>query len=555
MERLRIAAWSALSGLLWALAWPGIGGMAWLAFVAWLPLLHAERLHDQRTAGRKRAFVPYALIGLFIWNALTSWWFFMVSEPLSTRLVSGLAPMVVNTLLMALPWWLRRVVHKWTGVRLAGWAFVAFWMSFERLHHAWDLQWPWFSLGNVFAEHPMWIQWYEWTGMMGGTLWVLLVNMLFDRMVQGWRTRAMLPAAIRLVSPILLVALPIVLGIWRFNLYRHERGVPVEVVVVQPNVDPYSEKFGGVDPLDQLDRMLQQAENVVTDSTVLLVLPETALQENATVDLHGTRPVLNGLWENDLELSRSAQRIRAFQQEHPLLSVLSGMSSAYLFPTNASELPVTARPIGGTDLYYEAYNAAMYLVPDTAVQHYHKSKLVAGVELMPFESVLGPLSALSVDLGGTTGSLGQQKERAVLRYGDAGLRIVPAICYESVFGEHVAAHVRNGGNLIAIMTNDGWWADSPGYRQHLAFATIRAIETRRSIVRSANTGISCMVDQRGVIHQRTEWWRPDAFRTTVHLNQDITFFVRYGDLLGHAAAIMALVLLVVAAVQHRRAMA
>jgi len=262
--------------------------------------------------------------------------------------------------------------------------------------------------------------------------------------------------------------------------------------------------------------------------------------------------VLNGLWENDLERSRSAQRIRSFQKEHPRLSVLSGMSSAYLFPTNASELPVTARPIGGTDLYYEAYNAAMYLVPDTAVQHYHKSKLVAGVELMPFESVLGPLSALSVDLGGTTGSLGQQKERSVLSYGDAGLRIVPAICYESVFGEHVAAHVRNGGNLIAIMTNDGWWADSPGYHQHLTFASIRAIETRRSIVRSANTGISCMVDQRGIMHQPTQWWRPEAFRTTVYLNEEVTFFVRHGDLLGKAATFMALVLLVVAAVRRRR---
>jgi apolipoprotein N-acyltransferase len=194
----------------------------------------------------------------------------------------------------------------------------------------------------------------------------------------------------------------------------------------------------------------------------------------------------------------------------------------------------------------------LYLVPDTAEQHYHKSKLVAGVELMPFESVLGSLSKLSLDLGGTTGSLGQQEERAVLRYGRAGLRIVPAICYESVFGEHVAAHVRNGGNLIAIMTNDGWWDDSPGYRQHLSFASIRAIETRRSIVRSANTGISCIVDQRGVIHYRTGWWQPAAFRATVHLNEDTTFFVRHGDLLGRLAVIVALIVVAVAAGRYRR---
>ena len=123
------------------------------------------------------------------------------------------------------------------------------------------------------------------------------------------------------------------------------------------------------------------------------------------------------------------------------------------------------------------------------------------------------------------------------------LGLIPAICYESVFGEHIAAHVRNGGNLIAIITNDGWWADSPGYRQHLSFASIRAIESRRDVVRSANTGISCFVDRTGVIHQATPWWVPTAIRGSVHLNNELTFYVRHGDQLGRVAIVFAVLLL------------
>jgi apolipoprotein N-acyltransferase len=170
ITRSRIALWAAATGLLWALAWPAIGGLSFLAFFAWLPLLHAERLHDARTAERRRSFMPYVLLSVFIWNAATSWWFFAVSGSLVTRLVSGFAPMVVNSLLMLVPWWLKRVVHRTVDPRAASYGFLFFWLTFEYLHHDWDLQWPWFSLGNVFGAWPSWIQWYEFTGMLGGSL-------------------------------------------------------------------------------------------------------------------------------------------------------------------------------------------------------------------------------------------------------------------------------------------------------------------------------------------------------------------------------------------------
>jgi apolipoprotein N-acyltransferase len=549
--RMHVLAWSALSGVLWALAWPGIGGVAPLAFIAWLPLLHAQRLHDRIIRDRPRSFVPYAMLAVFIWNASTSWWFFLVSEPWSTRLISGLAPMTVNTLLMTVPWWLQRMARKQLGPRMAYIAFAAFWLAFEHIHHAWDLQWPWFTMGNVFAEHPAWIQWYSITGALGGSLWVLLVSGMLDVALRNlqpgqrpWMKRS-------LAAALVVLFVPWGLSAWMFRSYGPDRGKAVEVVVVQPNVDPYTEKFGGVDPMEQLDRMLEQAEGAITDHTVLVVLPETALQERAALDFMDGSPVLIGLWENDLAASQSVRRIRRFQQLHPKVAVIAGMSSAYLLP-NTGERPISARPIIGTDLWYEAYNAAVFLPSYGPVEHYHKSKLVAGVELMPFERFLGPLSALSVDLGGTTGSLGQQEERSVLRDSTSGIAIVPAICYESVFGEHVAAHVVNGGDLIVIMTNDGWWGDSPGPVQHLSFASLRAIETRRSIARSANTGISCFVDQRGVVRDRTPWWRPAVIRSVVALNTELTFFVRHGDLIGRGASISAALFLLLGLVLRYR---
>lgn len=548
--RSRILLWSALSGLAWALAWPAVGGLFPLAFVAWLPLLHAERLHDRRTIERRRSFLPYVLCCTLIWNAACAWWFYAVSEPLGTSLVSGTAPVLLNSLFMLVPWWAKRIVQRRWGGAVGTWSFIALWIAFERLHHGWDLQWPWFSLGNVLGAHPAWMQWYDITGMLGGSLWILVVNVLADRAVQAWSSAR--PRALRRAAWALGVfVVPLALSLWRFHGHVEE-GPSMEVVVVQPNIDPYDQKFGGVAAMDQLDGMIALAEKVVTDSTRLVIFPETALQEASTVDLASGTPVFQGLWENDLAASRSVHRLQGFRVRHPRVAVLSGMSSDSLL--SAMPLPVTARPLF-SDLapdapqqrWYGSYNAALFLPVGGPLAIYHKSKLVAGVELMPFEEVLGPLGELALDLGGTTGSLGQQEERSVLVDPASGARIVPAICYESVFGEHLAAHVRNGGNLIAIMTNDGWWGNSPGYRQHLTFASIRAIETRRAVARSANTGISCFVDQRGVVRERSDWWVPDARRSVVRLNTRITFFVAHGDLIGRAAVAIACGLLIACA--------
>ncbi|HRH36921.1 MAG TPA: apolipoprotein N-acyltransferase [Flavobacteriales bacterium] len=534
------------SGLLWSLSWPAIGDLTPLAFIAWLPLLHAERLHEQRTHGR-RAFVPYAMLALLIWNLGCTWWFYCVSEPIGTKLITVGGPVVVNTLLMIVPWWMKRVAFRAFGERLSVVVFICAWLAMEHLQHNWDLQWPWLSIGNVFSTRPAMVQWYEYTGVLGGSLWVLSITSLLNEVLVAWRSERKSAVRYACTASVLLVV-PSTLSLVRFNSYQAPAGEVMEAIAVQPNIDPYTEKFGGLDPMEQLDRMLHLAETRITERTKLIVFPETALQEGTYMDRSSGTLQLHGLWENDISASLSAERMKRFQAMHARVGLLTGMSSARML--ERGEVPTsTAHPLGDGKHYYEQYNAALWMPARGKVECYHKSKLVTGAESMPFEDVLG---GMAVRLGGTSSTLGKQAERSVLRDGATPVAVAPVICYESVFGEHVAAHVRNGANLIAIITNDGWWDDSPGYKQHLAFASLRAIENRRCIVRSANTGTSCFVDQRGVISDASEWWKEDASVGEVRLNQHITFFTAHGDMIGRPAAVLAMLLLLAAMVQRMR---
>lgn len=540
-----------LTGGLLALAWPAIGGLTPLIFIAWVPLLLAEeRYANSERERRPRNFMPYVMLALLVWNAATTWWLFYVSEHMATRLFTLIGPNVGNVLVMSVPWLLFRVARRGLGGRAARWALPVFWLAFERFHMHWDLSWPWLTLGNAFAGDIQWVQWYEITGHLGGTIWVWVANIAVLNAIMGEKGRSTGLVARKAWMAAAVIAIPVI-GSWvRYATYE-ERGEPAKVVVVQPNIDPYKEKFGAIDPMEQLERMLAQARPLMDSSVALVVMPETALQEPATLSNQDGQLVFHGLWENDMTNSLSLARMREFLERWPQASIIAGMSSARLYPPGA-EHPVSARFVEGLDRAYDAYNAALMVRGDGSFEFYNKSKLVPGVELMPFERVLGPLSGLALDLGGTTGSLGTQEERSVIRDVDGQIGLAPAICYESVYGDHVAAHVRNGANMLVVMTNDGWWSDTPGYKQHLLYGKLRAVETRRDVARSANTGISCLIDQRGDLHHRTEWWVKATFRGTVHTRGDLTFYARHGDYIGKGAYIATMLLLLVAALKGLR---
>jgi apolipoprotein N-acyltransferase len=145
-------------------------------------------------------------------------------------------------------------------------------------------------------------------------------------------------------------------------------------------------------------------------------------------------------------------------------------------------------------------------------------------------------------LGGTFRGWGTQDYRSVFFSAKDSTGVSPIICYESVFGEFVTGYVKNGANLLFVVTNDGWWGDTPGYHQHNAFSSLRAVETRRSIARSANTGISCLINQRGEVLEKLDWWKRGIIKGTINANDTFTFYVLHGDYIGRAACFFSLLM-------------
>ena len=118
-----------------------------------------------------------------------------------------------------------------------------------------------------------------------------------------------------------------------------------------------------------------------------------------------------------------------------------------------------------------------------------------------------------------------------------------AICYESVYGEFCTDYVKAGAKLLTVITNDAWWGDTPGYRQHLSYASLRAIETRRWIARCGNTGISAIIDPSGRVVSQSSWWEPETLSGKVGLSERQTFFVSHGDFVGRICTLMFLLIL------------
>jgi apolipoprotein N-acyltransferase len=154
--------------------------------------------------------------------------------------------------------------------------------------------------------------------------------------------------------------------------------------------------------------------------------------------------------------------------------------------------------------------------------------------------------------GGVMGRCVGQDEISLLHVRGCNGENIPigcAVCYESVYGEYYTDYVRKGARAMTIITNDAWWGNTPGYRQHLSYASLRAIETRRAIARCANTGISAIISPSGKILKPTPWWEQASIKSSIPLRDDLTFFVVHGDIIGRICSFVFVLLLSALAVR------
>jgi apolipoprotein N-acyltransferase len=441
--------------------------------------------------------------------------------------VGAILAIVANAFVMSLIWWLIHLARRRFMPNLGFISLVVFWISFEYFHFHWDMEWPWLTLGNGFANNIKLVQWFEYTGFLGGSLWILVMNVLLFRLTVLLKIKkGAIDYIYNLTLILLVIFIPVFVSVYLYNNYE-EKANPRNIVILQPNVNPYSERYDRAAENEKLQNFIQLAEGVADDSTDFIIGPETVFERAAD-------------WNEDyLEFNNQYMRLANWKMNYKNAELVFGVSSSKIYEDKKSA-PVTAREYNNR--VYDVFNSAVFMGIDGEPQIYHKSILVPGVEKMPFMKYLKFLKDIAIDLGGTSGSLGRQEEPSVFLAKD-GTKIGPVICYESAFGEYVTKYVKKGSQLIFIITNDGWWRDTPGYKQHMSFARLRAVETRRSIARSANTGISCFINQRGEVYNATDWWTKTAIKGKLNANDELTFYVKYGDYIARISLFVSVLLL------------
>lgn len=524
---LTISFLCALSAILLSVPWllPHTG---FLALFALVPLLCADRIASMASL---RRFWIWHYLTFVLWNALTTFWV------CNATLAGGIFAILANALQMSLIWGVFRFSKKFLHGILPYILLFSLWIAWERWYLvSAQISWPWLVLGNAFATSVKSVQWYSVTGTLGGSLWVWLSNLgIFGMMAAlsdgrwfAWNGKAKVAAVVG-VSAVL--ALPFVVSVCMFLNYEERSERSVEFVIGQPNFDPYH-KFELLTQAQQTEALFARFDEKVQPEDSCRALTFLA-PETFTSDIVTDR----------LDESPTVKCFKDYLRKLPHSSIVFG-ASAYDYVTTRSMPTPLAYEYGNGWLV--SHNSAIVADADGCRGITHKSKLVVGTELTPYPAVFIPLEKLICRISGMRGPLmGRcvgQDAPGVLHLKD-GTTLGCAVCYESVYGEYCKGYVDRGAGLLAVITNDAWWGNTPGYRQHLSYSCLRAIELRRDLVRCGNTGVSCFINQRGEIVQRGPWWEEASLRGTVNVNSGKSVFAQYGDITGRACTLVMMLML------------
>ncbi len=511
MKKIQLTGLSILSGALLFAAWP-VSPLTLFICIAWAPLLYISDAVNKRTA-----FFGYTYLSVLLWNIGTTWWIWNSTD------IGTIAAILTNSFFMCLPWWGYQLFKLRYGKRIGYFSLVAFWMCFEYIHLNWQLSWPWLTLGNVFASHPDWVQWYELTGVGGGSLIILVLNLLLYELIISFRKKEKKTKIRRLVW--LIIQIPVL----AFLFYAYHYTGPIKkapaynVVIVQPNIDPYK-KFDPANMQGDIDQLLRLTQQNIDSSTRLIIWPETAMSIKD--------------WQEHVAANPYYQDIFIMMNRHPNATLLSGIETMKFYGKQPLT-PTASKTLQGD--FVDDFNAAVTIHAGEPLQFYNKSKLVPGVESTP--AFLQFMAPLFEKFGGTAGGYGRSDESSVFTLPGNSFTVAPIICYESIYGEYVSSYVQKGANLLTIITNDGWWGNTPGHKQHLQYARLRAIETRRWVARSANTGISAVIDDNGKIVDTRAWDTEAVIKYPIPALTGLTFYVRYGDYLYKLASLLTVLLI------------
>jgi len=503
--------YSLISGLLLGLSWPTYG-FPILIFTSLIPLFFLEKaIREDSSKYKILRFFIYTYIAFLIWNIITTWW--LINASIFGMLFANLCNSLFYSLLFQIFYFLKNKLKE--NARFL--FFICLWICFEKLHLNWELSWPWLNLGNAFSESIYWIQWYEYTGVFGGTLWVMIINVLLFKAIKEYFIKQNKRILIRkIIYCIIGVLTPIIASILIYlNIPDSKKSI--NVLIIQPNIDPYKDKYTFTN-YDFLNKLESLTKDEINSNTNYIIAPETFFAEGSGVELKG------------YEKSNIHFLLQKLLSNYPNTQIITGIQFYNLYFSDT--IPSFSANKIKNGLWVDYYNSAISEELNEKVNIYHKSKLVVGVENLPYKNFLEPIIGnFLINLGGIVSSRATQNYRTNFTNHKINSKAAPIICYEAVYGEFVTDYVKAGANFLAIISNDAWWGNTEGHKQLLSLCKLRAIENRRDIVRSANTGISAIINLKGEIISKLDYEVEGTIKGKISSNNKLTFYSTYGDII------------------------
>lgn len=478
---------SIVAGVLLGLSFPPVN-LSFLSFPAFILLFH---LAHKCNSYKQLAYYSYA--GFVVWNLIGTYWLMMASLP------AGVAAILANSVLMTIPLCLIKYFsEKSSSPLLTSLLQTSAWVGYEFLHHNWDLSWTWLAIGNGWANFTGIIQYISVTGFLGITFWVVLSSALTYQLI------------LRKEKKILYATIAVFLffPLWSFLIYEDHSEADsqnrTEVAIIQPNHDSYQNYAGMSGLTEVVDSLFALTERTITSETELVIWPENAID--------------GYIFADSPTASRLADSAQAWN-----INFLVGTGLYKSYPADTKKL------YRGTfrGLPYNAFNAALFVDTMGNIADYEKANLVPVVERVPFVNTLAAIDIFDwVDWGKIAG-FGKGTIPDMIStdtFTTPGL-----ICYDSVYPSWIREFVKMDATFLTIITNDGWWGDTSGHRQHFAYARLRAIEFDRWIARSANNGISGIITPNGSILHKTDYWVRTGFTSTIQNRSTKTIYTRFGN--------------------------
>jgi apolipoprotein N-acyltransferase len=397
------------------------------------------------------------------------------------------------------------LTRKFLGSNISLWLLPIHWVTVEYLLTLTDLKFPWLTLGHSLAKFTAFIQIADIIGSYGLSLIILYINLLLFKAAENLKSD--IKRAIRFSTISVLIFCSVIF--YGFNKIEHSKNEKtIKVGIVQPNLDPWDKWQTGV-LNDLLNQYFELSDKCIEKGSKFIIWPETAL------------PV----YLLSAEYSYLTDSVYSYVRKNKI-HLLTGMPDFQVYYNNP---PDDAKYSKTGDYFFSTYNSILLFNPNSSeIQKYGKMQLVPLGEKVPFVESLPFLAEFfKWNVGISSWNTGIDTTIFKVATDNDTINLAGLVCFESVFPDFVTHFAKKGAQFITVVTNDSWYGNSSGPYQHKEFAALRAVENRKSVVRCANGGISCMINKLGITEFETQMFTRTSFVVDVPLNEEITFYTKY----------------------------